>query len=51
MLSWEKYRQQRNFTTALIRSNKTKYYSKLNERLQGTSISSWGIIKSLYGAM
>jgi hypothetical protein len=49
--SWEKYRQQRNDTTTLIRSNKQMYNKKLNARLQDPSISSknwWGIVKSLY---
>ena len=51
--SWDRYRQQRNLTTSLIRSNKKKYFSNLNERLQDSSTSSkswWGIVKSLYGA-
>ena len=34
LVSWEKYRQQRNYTTALIRYNKQKYYEKLNSKLQ-----------------
>jgi hypothetical protein len=51
--SWDRYRQQRNLTTSLIRSNKKKYFSNLNERLQDSSTSSkcwWGIVKSLYGS-
>ena len=50
--SWEKYRSQRNFTTALIRSSKKQYYAKLNNKLQDPNTSSkkwWGIVKSLYG--
>ena len=50
--SWEKYRSQRNFTTALIRSSKRQYYSNLNIMLQDADTSSkqwWGIVKSLYG--
>ena len=50
--SWEKYRSQRNFTTALIRSSKRQYYSNLNIMLQDPDTSSkqwWGIVKSLYG--
>ena len=50
LVSWEKYRQQRNYTTALIRYNKQKYYKKLNSKLQDPSISNknwWGIVKSL----
>ena len=53
LVSWEKYRQQRNYTTALIRYNKQKYYEKSNSKLQNSSISNknwWGIVKSLYGA-
>ena len=53
LVSWEKYRQQRNYTTALIRYNKQKYYKKLNSKLQDPSISNknwWGIVKSLNGA-
>ena len=38
-VSWEGYRLQRNLTTTFIRSSKFKYFSKLNERLQDTSIS------------
>ena len=52
--SWDRYRPQRNLTTSLIRSNKKKYFSNLNERLQDSSTSSkswWGIVKSLYGAI
>ena len=50
--SWEKYRSQRNFTTALIRSSKRQYYANLNNKLQDPDTSSkqwWGIVKSLYG--
>jgi hypothetical protein len=38
--SWEKYRQQRNSTTTLIRSNKQMYNKKLNARLQDPLIIS-----------
>ena len=38
--SWEKYRSQRNFTTALIRSSKNQYYAKLNNKLQDPNTSS-----------
>ena len=50
--SWEKYRSQRNLTTALIKSSKNQYYAKLNSMLMDPSTSSkkwWGIVKSLYG--
>lgn len=50
--SWENYRSQRNFTTALIRSSKRQYYANLNNKLQDPDTNSkkwWGIVKSLYG--
>lgn len=51
--TWELYRQQRNFTTSLIRRRKLSYYSYLNEKLQHSSLGPkkwWGIIKRLYGS-
>ena len=53
LVLWEKYRQQRKYTTALICYNKQKYHEKLNSKLQDPSISNknwWDILKSLYGA-
>lgn len=38
--SWEKYRAQRNYTTALIRSNKVQYYANLHDKLQEPETSS-----------
>ena len=41
--SWEKYRQQRNLTTTLIRKNKAKYFHKVNAKLQDvtTGVKAW----------
>ena len=50
--AWENYRVQRNLTTFLIRTAKTKYYTNLSDKLQDPEIGQkkwWGIIKSLYG--
>ena len=50
--AWENYRVQRNLTTFLIRTAKTKYYTNLSDKLQDPKIGQkkwWGIIKSLYG--
>ena len=50
--SWEKYRQQRNFTTTLIRKNKAKYFHKVNAKLQDvtTGVKAWwSIVKRFYG--
>ena len=50
--SWEKYRQQRNLTTTLIRKNKAKYFYKVNAKLQDvtTGVKAWwSIVKGLYG--
>lgn len=49
--SWEKYRIQRNYTTAVIRKAKSIYYKKINISLADPKISSkkwWSIAKHFY---
>ena len=50
--AWEKYRQQRNFTTSLIRKNKVKYFEEVDLKLRDPCTVPkkwWGIVKALYG--
>ena len=50
--AWEKYRQQRNFTTSLIRKNKVKYFEEVDLKLRDPCTGPkkwWGIVKALYG--
>ena len=50
--TWERYKQQRNLTTSLIRSRKMEYYKNLNLKLQDPNLGSkkwWGLVKSIYG--
>ena len=50
--SLEKYRQQRNLTTTLLRKNKAKFFHKVNAKLQDvtTGVKAWwSIVKGLYG--
>ena len=52
LITWERYRSQRNRTTSLIRIAKKSYYEKLNDDLGNVqSISNkkwWGLVKRVY---
>jgi len=48
--NWNKYKQQRNYTTFLIRDAKANYYKKLNENLSNPLFCKkkwWSSVKSL----
>ena len=50
--TWEKCRQQRNFTTSLICKNKVKYFEEVDLKLRDPCTGPkkwWGIVKALYG--
>ena len=52
LLSWGRYRVQRNLVVCLVRKAKINYNIKINQALSDPAISSkkwWGIVKSLYG--
>ena len=52
LVSWDRYRVQRNLVVCLVRKAKINYNIKINQTLSDPAISSkkwWGIVKSLYG--